>query len=217
MKSKLLIMSASLIGLLCINPAAQAAWSWTGTLSDWFSAPVTDGDNDMQFTLTSWSNDLNPSNVDVTLEETEIANTDYYLVGFDFSRIEGYSGSAGFISYVLDVISGNEQITSARLDSVVQGGIGEVVNKTLIDNATGLDFLTLSSLNGVPDPLAGHVDFAGRTSITVADAFSANGGIISHIDNEFNMTIPEPMSFSLLGLGFGLMSLFRRKEQAVGA
>lgn len=103
----------------------------------------------------------------------------------------------------------DESIYSARLDSDVAGGIGELVETDIKDNSTGLNFLQLVSTNGAPDPASGHYHFSSKSSIDINNSLFANGGIIDHVDNQID-TVPEPMSLSLIALGFVLLNRFTR-------
>lgn len=220
---KTALSAAILAGALLASQGAYAGdWEWgitiPKTISNWMSeGPIVDGDNDMTFTWGGLSGDLltwNPGDIGVTMREVEIGGEDFYTVGFDFKN--GYRGNGGDIWYTMTA-SGNERIYSARLDSDVAAGVGEIVREDLY-NSPGLDtkFLTLISENGNPDPEDGHFHFGGKVSIKVENTLFANGSIIDHLDNQFD-TVPEPMPLSLIALGFVLLNLFRRNSVKVSA
>ncbi|MCQ8180825.1 hypothetical protein NP603_06880 [Methylomonas sp. SURF-1] len=221
---KTALSAAILAGALLASQGAYAGdWEWgitiPKTISNWMSeGPIVDGDNDMRFTWGGLSGDLigRESDIGVQMREVEIGGEDFYTIGFDFNAMGGYRGNGGDIWYTMDAFA-NERIYSARLDTDVAAGVGEIVREDLY-NSPGLDtkFLTLISENGKPDPEDGHFHFGGKVSIKVENTLFANGSIIDHLDNEFD-TVPEPMPLSLIALGFVLLNLFRRNSVKVSA
>ena len=214
-------------GALMASGTASAAVFWFGTFDQFVGAgPITDGDNDMQFNSTvlpSLSGDLVGKGqwIDVVLKEVEIAGVDLYTVSFDFNITDnnplnpffasgGYVGTGGDFEYSLTALVSNEWINSARLDTDVEGGLPTTnVTKDLYDiDFTNGHFLTLTSTNGQQDPLVGHTHFDKRHTVYVKDTLNSGGGIITHVDNQFD--VPEPMTLSLIGMGLAAFGARRR-------
>ena len=198
---------------ITLSQSVYAAWNWVGTISDWeTNGPIEDGDKDMYFTWGGLTGDLSgkESPIGVEFREVELANEDFYTVSFDFDG--GFIDGIGTIFYNMTSI-GDEKIYSARLDTDVAGGVGELVETDIKNSATGLSILQLVSLNGSPDPQSGHYHFAGVSSIDIINTLNTNGGIIDHVDNDIDVhAVPEPMSLSLIMIGFILFGLSRRNE-----
>ena len=239
MKIKLLVSSLLMAGAMMASGNASA-YFWSGTVTDWINGTgtlnpagpppsqvagtITDEDGDINFTFGGLSGDLAGTGdwIDVVLDEVEIGGVDLYTVNFDFNFLDenspffdvGYTGNGGNIEYSMTVIPpSNEWITSVALDSETDGNIGEYVTKDLYDSSfTGTPFLTLTSTNGNTAPLGGgHEYFDPRKSVYVKDTLYSNGAIITHVDNEFDVSsVPEPMTLTLMGIGLAAFGARRR-------
>jgi hypothetical protein len=195
---------------------------------------IIDDDGDMSFTWTETKSngDLGLNGVlagseqwiDVVMQEVEIGGKDIYTIGFDFNNTDslspffaagGYSDNGGVFKYDITAL-GSELISSVALDSTTVGNVGETVTMALSDLNALNPFLTLNSLNGATVPTAGHINFGARQSISVVNTLNKNGGagIITHVDNEFN--VPEPMSIYMLSIGLAALAYGRRKTTVAG-
>jgi hypothetical protein len=231
MKIKLLISSLLIAATLMASSVASAGVIWSGTVDDWtgtggtfipqvshLSAGEIKYNNKMSFNadpLGMLTGDLSGPGIgqwiNVAISEVITTAETIYAVVFTPNILDntspffidgGYSGNGGNFEY--SITSLNEKlITSAALDSVTIGNLGEHVTKELFDNSTftGTPFVTLNSLNGNTDPLSGHVNFPGRQTVYVRDTlFNTGGSLITQVSNEFN-TVPEPMTLIMLGIG----------------
>ncbi|MGZ8907909.1 MAG: hypothetical protein ACXW1U_19580 [Methylobacter sp.] len=226
MKIKLLASSLLMAGTLMASGTASAIPFYSGTVASWITdGPIVDGDGDSVWTFNQTSGDLigREGDIDVVLSEVEVAGDDLYTVSFDFQRFnggDGYSGALGDLGYTAASLVTDERFASARLDTDVAAGVGELVTKDIHDVNNIVPFLTLTSLNGAPDPSAGHTHFTPREAIFVNDTLNANGSFITHVDNQFDLTgVPEidaTSATSALTLLFGALGLLsnRRRPRA---
>lgn len=207
-----------LAGGLTMSAAASAApWSWTGTLADWAAAggtgTITDGDGDMQFTLSTVSTTIpDRDRAFITIEEVEIGGKDYYDVGIDWGP-QGYAGGGQLVYKLTSLSSSGELISGATLDSAITGS-GTTSLMILRDLPANAIFANLTSANGARDPLTGELLFAGRSVVGVQQIFQPTTTALyqdSHAG--FVATVPEPgaLSLALLALLPVVGTLRRRR------
>lgn len=236
MKIKLLASSVLLAGTLMASGTASAAleYLWQGTLTDWYNSSdnglhsVVDdgkvtgyphplygsatlsGDGDTTFTYIS-STFLDPNNgnaigdvTNVTLKEEEFNNgaIDLYNVGFGW----GASQSVGEIRYSISTTD-SSGFNLVGLDTVVGNTTGNVTKYLYSDLGMTQLILSLNSLNGAHNPLAGLSSFSGLQTIYVKDVI--NSGIINDIHNEFS-SVPEPLTMTLMAMGLAALTVRRR-------
>lgn len=232
MKMKLLASSLLMAGAMMASGTASAFVFASGTVSQWqagtmtlfggatqVAGVITDDDQDMNFTWGSLSGDLAGLEADVvvTLDEVEVGLIDYYDVGFDFSGIGdegGFTGASGGINYSLTIVPGtDESITSAAFDTAVLGS-GSSATAELGSPL----FLTMLSTNGERDPAQGDYYFPAKSSITVQDTFTTNGaGLYDDAHNYFDVTVPEPMTLIMMGIGLVGLGYSRRNSKGLSA
>ena len=225
MKFKLLASSVLMAGALMGSGTASASVFWSGTYDAWAATGgVTDADGDMRLTAAiALTGDLlnHGDLIAVTLSEVEVNHVDLYTVSFDFHGFnggDGYNGAGGNIEYSLTALASDEWIASAGLDSVTTGKVGETVTKDLYNTSSYTSpFLTLTSLNGAEDPTSGETHFGARQTVYVKDTLNnTNGSFITHVDNTFDVGVPEidatsaTSALTLLFAGLGLLSNRRR-------
>ena len=198
-----LLASGAASALPCTSYATTDAWAGAG------AAGCTDPDGDMLFTFGAYSGNF--AGIGATtafnVTEQEIGGTDYYDVGFGFSP--GYAGG-GDISYTMSTIPpSTELIRSVGFDTIITG-TGTTATKVLSDLIDGPDFLTLTSTDGSN---TGYVGFSPTSTIDVVDTFNAStSGVFQDAHN--NVTVPEPLSLSLFGIGLVGLGLNRRRRKS---
>ena len=197
-----LLASGAASALPCTSYATTDAWAGAG------AAGCTDPDGDMLFTFGAYSGNF--AGIGATtafnVAETEIGGIDYYDVGFGFNP--AYAGG-GDISYTMSTIApSTELIGSAGFDTIITG-TGTTATKVLSD-VGGAAFLTLTSTDGSN---TGYVGFSPRSAIDVVDTFNAStSGVFQDAHN--NVTVPEPLSLSLFGIGLVGLGLNRRHRKS---
>jgi hypothetical protein len=185
---------------------AAFAWSWSGTVGQWETlGTINDGDNDTAFTMgnSGLGGNLSgqESNVKVNIAEFDIHGVDTYSIGFDLPGT-GYRGNGGTFNY--SVSTTDNPFNQVRIDSVVQDSVEKV--KAGFSGPT-LPLITLITASGNP---AGPLMIPAQSLINVVDTLSANGGVISHVDNQIG-SVPEPMTMLLIAIGFAGFGFTGRK------
>jgi hypothetical protein len=144
--------------------------------------------------------------------------------GWNFSSnswIQGINGPAAFtLGYTIQVcpsgsacfgnvlpfmrITGADAVYSPV--SLFPAG-NEVVNWS--NGATA----TLTNSNGGPEPSTGNINVNSLGPISVSAAWTGTGGITQNTLRFYETTVPEPMSFVLIGTGLLGLGLLRRRAR----
>jgi len=229
MKTKLLASGLLMASALIASGTAYALTIYpiyAGTLDNWGLVNTitdTDPDHDMTFTLNGFGG-LNAAYVDVTIMEIQDAGAnDLYDIAYSFnttnplspySRSFGYIGSAGFIAYTMATTdNSHDLIDGVRLDSSSIGR-GELVTKDIFASKGGSLLATLTSISGQPDPiypLQLHYFHTPTNTVYVVDNLDSKSGIIHSVSSQFDpISVPEPMTLTLMGIGLAALGVRRR-------
>jgi len=220
MKIKLLASSIVMAGALMASESASAGlWTWSGTQSDWVSngtivdsnpplpafgissAPVS-GDGDTAFTLISVTS-FTPAAF--TLSENDSTGKDLYSVG---TIIAGGTSTGTFIYSVTTTDPFGFNI--ANLDTTTTSGIGNVTTNIYSDAGLTTLIASFNSINSVSSPYA---NFSGYSTLYVQDII--NSGSVTGLNNSTSyIAAPEPMTLSMMGLGFAAFGYSRRRKAA---
>ena len=176
---------------------------------------------DADLLLTYLGDNLPATGFDVL--EIQGATSDFYEVGLTWpvgynpGTLPGGSANPGVFKYAITVLNG-EAINAANFDTVVQNPFstqatgGFLATKQLFDPGSALPFLTLISVNGTRDPLLGETGFNARNTIIVVDTYGPGDGIYTSSSNSFSVSVPEPGTLALLGLGLLGVALGRKRS-----
>ena len=202
------------------------------------SAPVS-GDGDTKFTFLNYDGGLSLTGTAVTLTEEEIGGRDIYNVGFSWvasqhSGMIGYSVTSDEINKVaLDsVISVSGDVSKYIYSSEAAYAtardlyLSDVAGSVSITNGlySSGALLTQNSLNGSHDPVGGgFTTIPQNSTIWVLDVINSGstgtgttGVNIKDIHNEYTVTVPEPTTMIMLGLGLAAFGYSRRNAMAKG-
>ena len=199
---KLMKFAAASVVAMGITGSAQATVFYSGLVSGWTSVSDTDGDS-------TWTNtgNSNISGANITLSEADNFGVDTYTAFLDFSQLNGglgFSGTGSLDYTVNPVLPTNEMFSLASLSTTKGTFPGTSVTKN-ITNGSGA--WTLTSTDATPDSTA-----IGGQNLVVNESFSTTGsGRITGATNTYTVTVPEPGSILLLGIGLTALVFGRQK------
>ena len=227
MKLKLLVSSMLMAGALIGSSSASADWTWAGTQADWMAstdngtstivddginyphpangAATLSGDGDTTFTFMGSTFSTPVTNL-ITLSEQYLSGVDLYGVNISGSIL----GNSGYFGYKIST-NDPDGLNTARLDTTTTLGIGNVSKylfANLADYTAGVGgnyssaILGLNSINSASDPTVGLTGFPTQSTFYVLDVINpVTDGALNNINNQFSISVPEPMTLIMLGLG----------------
>jgi hypothetical protein len=145
-------------------------------------------------------------NVGVLFSSPVLTTHTMQIVGFDTSD----SAGAWSIDYTISVTDPNLVI-----DAMFAGADNPVTGSLLTKDVTGDETFSLSVVNGAEG--AGSFQLGlSATTLNVAEDFSVNAGAnllsVSNTFTQAEVSIPEPGTLALLGLGLAGFAAFRRRR-----
>ena len=204
--NKKLLAGIVMTSALLASGMASALSVCGGTISGWTSC--TDGNGDMTFTLNS---STLPGTTGLSVAESTVGGTALYDLGLSWAN--GYAGG-GSITYTVTPQPGLI-VGGVNFGTTAEGSTE--ATKQLFDSAGNL-ILSLTSTNGSSDPLNGETSITPVSSLQVVDNFTnTENGTFSNADNSFTVTVPEPGSIFLLGVGLIGLVYSRRKMGAIAS
>lgn len=122
-------------------------------------------------------------------------------------------------TYDLEIFTGTKHFSGARIDSLNSAGPTTQVVKTEL---LGPYFATLTSVNGIPDPLSPPSPFIETVpgnvkKLRVLDTYSVtDGGELSEFSNTFRQSseVPGPLPVVGAGMAFGFSRKLRSRIKA---
>jgi hypothetical protein len=218
MKIKLLASSIVMAGAI----ASQSAWAvpftiYSGDIAGWEAGQNGGGaniildslDSDSKFIFTSTT--LAPT-TPITITEEEIGGVDRYAITTGSSATGGLAtgSSIDYTIQTLPVGGTQEFFTAVKLDTDTTIGSVTSTTKTVTGDFSGL----LTSISGAPQTV--NIPGSNVYNLNIVDAFTASNGGLNSVTNSFEIsnTVPEPMTLSMMGLGFAAFGYSRRRKAA---